>query len=288
MYDPKEGNGIWISSGEFTASYDPSFFTKLVVEKLQPLIVYDTEIHRQTLQQALIKDWVREIHPNRTCLSCLSNNPEHLLACKHVLCSTCVAKFDISRGNEHSTSVCITECPFGCISNGPGWPWISYMKPPSAGVRVLSLDGGGVRGILELIVLGYLQHYFTLELGAHVPVIEMFDLVVGTSTGGIIALGLAHCLWNIPDSIVKFTHLVREIFAPRTLGTRPFFRYLYSHKYRSSPVENAYRNLFSENELLMSGQRASPIKVAVTAVSDISGSYRPYLMTNYSRPSIRT
>jgi patatin-like phospholipase/acyl hydrolase len=161
------------------------------------------------------------------------------------------------------------------------------MKPPSAGVRVLSLDGGGVRGILELIVLRYLQDYFTHELGAYVPVIEMFDLVVGTSTGGIIALGLAHCLWDIRSSIRKFTDLVREIFAPRPLGTRPFFRYLYSHKYRSSPVENAYKNLFSKNELLMSSQRASPIKVAVTAVSDISGSYRPYLMTNYSRPFIR-
>ena len=161
------------------------------------------------------------------------------------------------------------------------------MKPPSAGVRVLSLDGGGVRGILELIVLRYLQDYVAVELGTYVPVIEMFDLVVGTSTGGIIALGLAHCLWDIPDSIAKFTDLAGKIFAPRPLGTQPIFRYLYSHTYRSSAVENAYRNVFSENELLISGQRASPIKVAVTAVSDISGSYRPYLMTNYSRPFVR-
>jgi patatin-like phospholipase/acyl hydrolase len=161
------------------------------------------------------------------------------------------------------------------------------MKPPLAGVRVLSLDGGGVRGILELIVLRYLQDYIAVEIGTYVPIIEMFDLVVGTSTGGVIALGLAHCLWSVPDAIAKFTDLANKIFVPRRLTTSPFLRYLYSHKYRTRPVENRYKELFSENELLMSGQRAPRIKVAVTAVSDISGSYRPYLMANYSRPFVR-
>ncbi|OCL00524.1 uncharacterized protein K441DRAFT_444104, partial [Cenococcum geophilum 1.58] len=285
IYNPKEENGIWISSGDFTASYNPSLFTKLVVEHLLPLTTYNAEIHRQTLQKAQLMDWVCKIHTNRTCLSCLSNNPEHLLACRHVLCSTCMANFASSGGNEHLASVCIMRCPFGCIPQQPGWPWTSFMKPPSAGVRVLSLDGGGVRGILELMVLGYLQDYVEVELGPDVPVIEMFDLVVGTSTGGIIALGLAHCLWDIRDSIDKFTDLASKIFSPRPLRSR-FSRYLYNHKYRTSVVEDAYRNLFSKKELLISGQRASPIKVAVTAVSGISGSYRPYLMTNYSRPFV--
>ncbi|KAI9767630.1 MAG: hypothetical protein M1839_004461 [Geoglossum umbratile] len=245
--NPKGGDGIWISSGEFTASYDPSLFTKLVVEHLRSLTEYDAEIHRQTLQQPHIRNWTRFV--------------QHLHG-----------KF---RPRERKKSAFCQR-----------WPWVSSVKPPSAGVRVLSLDGGGIRGILELMVLMYLQDYVTVELGVYVPIIEMFDLVVGTSTGGVIALGLAHCLWDIPSSITKFTDLASKIFNPRPLRTGPLMRIVFGHMYRSSVVEDAYKSLFSENESLISGQRASPIKVAVTAVSDISGSYRPYLMTNYSRPLV--
>lgn len=50
--------------------------------------------------------------------------------------------------------------------------------------QVLALDGGGYRGIFEAAFLAALEE----DLGY--SVIENFDLVVGTSTGGIIALGL--------------------------------------------------------------------------------------------------
>jgi predicted acylesterase/phospholipase RssA len=50
--------------------------------------------------------------------------------------------------------------------------------------RVLALDGGGIRGLIPARVLE--------EVEAHMgrPVAEMFDLIAGTSTGGILALGL--------------------------------------------------------------------------------------------------
>ena len=51
-------------------------------------------------------------------------------------------------------------------------------------VRVLAIDGGGIRGIIPATVLA------DLELRAGRPTARLFDLVVGTSTGGIIALAL--------------------------------------------------------------------------------------------------
>jgi patatin-like phospholipase/acyl hydrolase len=51
-------------------------------------------------------------------------------------------------------------------------------------VRVLSLDGGGIRGIIEAVIL------VELEKDLNLPIAEIFDLVAGSSTGGIIALGL--------------------------------------------------------------------------------------------------
>ena len=45
---------------------------------------------------------------------------------------------------------------------------------------ILSIDGGGIRGIIPALVLDY------LEQQANKPTSELFDLSVGTSSGGII------------------------------------------------------------------------------------------------------
>lgn len=50
---------------------------------------------------------------------------------------------------------------------------------------VLALDGGGIRGIIPALVLAELER----RTGRRAA--ELFDLIVGTSTGGILALALA-------------------------------------------------------------------------------------------------
>lgn len=52
-------------------------------------------------------------------------------------------------------------------------------------VRVLSIDGGGIRGILPARVL------VELEAITGKPVAELFDLIAGTASGAVLALGLA-------------------------------------------------------------------------------------------------
>ncbi|MGB0935609.1 MAG: patatin-like phospholipase family protein [Alphaproteobacteria bacterium] len=54
-----------------------------------------------------------------------------------------------------------------------------------APLRILSCDGGGIRGILELMFLA------ALEKKADKPCYQMFDVMAGTSTGGMIALALS-------------------------------------------------------------------------------------------------
>ena len=49
---------------------------------------------------------------------------------------------------------------------------------------VLSIDGGGIRGVIPALVIAY------LEQRTQRRVADLFDLVAGTSTGGILALGL--------------------------------------------------------------------------------------------------
>jgi patatin-like phospholipase/acyl hydrolase len=55
---------------------------------------------------------------------------------------------------------------------------------PANSIKVLAVDGGGIRGIIPAVILGELQKRLSRELW------QTFDLIAGTSTGGIIALGL--------------------------------------------------------------------------------------------------
>ena len=62
------------------------------------------------------------------------------------------------------------------------------MRPVAGPFRVLAIDGGGIRGIIPAAVLAELERRLARAIA------DVFDLVVGTSTGGILALGL-----TVPD-----------------------------------------------------------------------------------------
>jgi patatin-like phospholipase/acyl hydrolase len=51
-------------------------------------------------------------------------------------------------------------------------------------VRILSIDGGGIRGIIPAMILN------EIERRTGKPIADMFDYIAGTSTGGVLALGL--------------------------------------------------------------------------------------------------
>jgi patatin-like phospholipase/acyl hydrolase len=57
-------------------------------------------------------------------------------------------------------------------------------------VKVLSIDGGGVRGIIPSFVLANIENF----LPKNVHIRDSFDVIAGTSVGGLIAL-----LLSVPD-----------------------------------------------------------------------------------------
>ena len=78
------------------------------------------------------------------------------------------------------------------------------------GVRVLCLDGGGVRGLVELEILRQIEQILKLE-GKYKRITDMFDYIVGTSTGGVIALslvyGTVYTLYIHASFIPSFSHV---------------------------------------------------------------------------------
>ena len=87
-------------------------------------------------------------------------------------------------------------------------PW-----PGNRQFRILSIDGGGIRGIFTAAFLANLENRY---LGG-ASVAKCFDLIAGTSTGGIIALGLAD---GLRASELRDIYIQRgcEIFPPVRSG----------------------------------------------------------------------
>lgn len=80
---------------------------------------------------------------------------------------------------------------------------------------VLAIDGGGIRGIIPALVL----HQIEQRVG--LPSSQIFDLIGGTSTGGIIALGLAKqnpiSAWDLADIYIKLGDKIFERSAIKDL-----------------------------------------------------------------------
>jgi uncharacterized protein len=85
--------------------------------------------------------------------------------------------------------------------------------------RILSLDGGGILGTFTAGFLAYIENQLEREgrTGVEARVGSYFDLIAGTSTGGIIAAGLAA---GLSATTVKefYEKQGKEVFTPRRMG----------------------------------------------------------------------
>lgn len=108
--------------------------------------------------------------------------------------------------------------------------------PKDREFRILSIDGGGIRGIFPAAVLAGLEEH----LGGTHSIAAYFDLITGTSTGGILALGLAA---GLPAASLRDLYVERgcEIFPQASRGfagwargrwdrRRRLFRYKYDRE----------------------------------------------------------
>ncbi|KKZ67221.1 hypothetical protein EMCG_07087 [[Emmonsia] crescens] len=143
-----------------------------------------------------------QVKSNRTCLWCQSRRPQHRPSCGHSLCDTCVLRFG-QAASDVEYRFTLQLCIF-CLSRVP---LVVDLVPPTKRVSILAIDGGGVRGVIPLEFLLLLQE----KLGA-CPVTDLCDLIMGTSSGGIIGLPLAILLWDVRSCSEAFDRLARRVF----------------------------------------------------------------------------
>ena len=102
--------------------------------------------------------------------------------------------------------------------------------------RVLSLDGGGMRGLYTASVLKSLSERFCKSSKKDIG--KGFDLIVGTSTGGILATGL---VVGIPiDEIMEiYSTTGRDIFTnPKPNNSNRLKKYWWAFKNRRKPANS--------------------------------------------------
>jgi patatin-like phospholipase/acyl hydrolase len=157
------------------------------------------------------------------------------------------------------------------------------LKPDYAGVRILCLDGGGIRGIVELEVLRQIEKY----LGGRLSIQSFFDLIVGTSTGGIIAAGLGIEDWRVDQCIRHFMELADKAFTRRRFGIHdlPVLGKA-GRKYRTKPFESVLQDLFGVEEYMFGGFQADQkrYKTRVALTSTTATGSTAVVLANYNRP----
>jgi len=121
--------------------------------------------------------------------------------------------------------------------------------------RILSLDGGGVRGVVTLELLSHLQE------GTGINFHEDFDFYAGTSTGSIIAVALA-CGMSVHDLIKDYKDLSSDVFSDGSYLS--LFKPEYSHDKLKHDVKKILKACGLSEDVLV---KDLPKKVIITTVS---------------------
>ncbi|KAL5635601.1 hypothetical protein ACGC1H_004414 [Rhizoctonia solani] len=123
------------------------------------------------------------------------------------------------------------------MSNNQG----SFQDIESRGMRLLSLDGGGIRGLSSLLILEEIMGRVKRDEGLpETPrPCNYFDLIGGTGTGGLIAIMLGRLRMSVSDAIEAYVKLSDRIFSQ------------YKHrwqegKFKASLLEGAIKEIVSE------------------------------------------
>ncbi|MBX9746375.1 MAG: patatin-like phospholipase family protein [Hyphomonadaceae bacterium] len=118
-----------------------------------------------------------------------------------------------------------------------------HLSEPGRKRRILALDGGGVRGFLTIEVLQQLEFELRRRSGDDKYTLsQYFDLIGGTSTGSIIATGLA-LGWSVSRVWAAYELIVPEIFG-KASGAG-----LLSPRFRNKPLAKAFLENFEQRDL---------------------------------------
>ncbi|RMZ92624.1 hypothetical protein DV736_g179, partial [Chaetothyriales sp. CBS 134916] len=120
-------------------------------------------------------------------------------------------------------------------------------------LRILCLDGGGVRGYSMLIILQELMHRVYVETEGRPPKreelpkpCEYFDLIAGTGTGGLIAIMLGRLRLDLETCMDVYVRMTKKVFeTDKTIAGIPYKQTLF----KASKLEEAIKSCVREHTI---------------------------------------
>ena len=156
-------------------------------------------------------------------------------------------------------------------------------------LNILCLDGGGVRGLSSLIVLDKIMEAIQAKLGLAEPPrpCEVFDLICGTSTGGLIALMLGRLRMTVKEATHSYCQFSENVFGSKVAFPR-LKRLKGEAMYDASMLEKSIKKICSD----FGGRGDVPLcdprhdqdglcRVFVVAVTQVHASASPKLFRSY-------
>jgi predicted acylesterase/phospholipase RssA len=149
--------------------------------------------------------------------------------------------------------------PLPKLSEAASKPWTPLAQTAGAGVgaypygaciRILAIDGGGVRGVIPARILAEIEEHTQKQIS------EQFDLIAGTSTGALLALGLTRPADADPrkpafranDILNLYLNHGPEVF-PTSFGLLRTIRSVFSPKYGPVGLESVLQQYFGDVQL---------------------------------------
>ncbi|XP_047062690.1 phospholipase A I [Lolium rigidum] len=165
------------------------------------------------------------------------------------------------------------------------------------GLRILSMDGGGMKGLATVQMLKQ------IEQGTGKRIHEMFDLICGTSTGGMLAMALGIKQMNMDQCEEIYTKLGKLVFAepvPKDesatwkekldqlfkSSSQSFRVVVHGSKHSADQFERLLKEMCADDDgdlLIESSVKGIPkVFVVSTLVSAMPA--QPYIFRNYQYP----
>ncbi|KEQ90170.1 hypothetical protein AUEXF2481DRAFT_71863 [Aureobasidium subglaciale EXF-2481] len=137
---------------------------------------------------------------------------------------------------------------------------------PGQSLNLLSLDGGGVRGLSTLYILKRIMA--AIDLHNPPKPCDYFDMIGGTSTGGLIAIMLGRLSMSVDECIRAYMELSKEVFHPKRqipFGIRGNIKERYDSKALELAVKKVLRDRNMDEEALLQDLTGTKVFVCCTS-----------------------
>ncbi|XP_020510842.1 calcium-independent phospholipase A2-gamma-like isoform X1 [Labrus bergylta] len=206
--------------------------------------------------------------------ACVDTLNEHLIrypSCKAVMWQEKIAVTLLRKRRAHRDNLMLQSALRETLA------LIGYLDPVKGrGIRVLSIDGGGTRGVVPLQLLKLLE----AQTGKKIH--QLFDYICGVSTGAVLAfmLGLAH--FSLEECADMYRRFGSEVFRQNPLvGT---VKMGWSHSYYNTETwETILQEKLGDRVLIKTARNEMSPKVsAVSAVVNWGTSPKAFVFRNYN------